>query len=100
MVKRIPLRARILAALSLNKNLLTDSGIMSDGSCSWIEIRKPKNRRIVSIKFDAKGEKIQDVEIHKEIIQVVDQKKTILMEELIKNLRTRVEILKLKHKQI
>lgn len=75
MAQKIPLRERMLKALSMNHTLLTDSGIMSDNSCSWIEIRKPKSRKIVSIQFDGKGEKIQDIEVHREIIRVVDQKK-------------------------
>lgn len=45
----------------------------SDGSCSWITIRNNDEELIIS--FDGKGENITDVELWKDIIEVVRTEK-------------------------
>jgi len=46
-----------------------------DGSGRWIELRQPKNKKIVTIMFNNAGTHISTVEVHKDIKKIVDQKK-------------------------
>ena len=45
----------------------------SDGSSRWVALMK--NGFTLTISFDMKGNVIKDIELHKDIYEVVDQKK-------------------------
>lgn len=47
----------------------------SDKSSRWVEIKK--NNYTITISFDIKGNIIEDVELHEDILDVVDTKKLI-----------------------
>lgn len=47
----------------------------SDKSARWVEIKK--NNYTITISFDQRGNVIEDVELHEDILDVVDTKKLI-----------------------
>ena len=46
---------------------------MSDDSCTYIELTV--GLKVLSVQFDFKGKTIQKIELHENIIDIVDQKK-------------------------
>jgi len=50
-----------------------DEDQFSDGSARWVEVHK--NGYTVTIDFDMSGNRIKGMELHQDILQVVDQKK-------------------------
>lgn len=50
-----------------------DEDSFDDESARWVDIRIGEH--VLTISFDIKGEKIEGIELFKEIVEVVDQKK-------------------------
>jgi hypothetical protein len=59
----------------LSKKYKVESGISSDESCSWLNLKKGKIN--LSFEFDGVFGELDNIWITKDILQVVDQKKIV-----------------------
>lgn len=70
-----------MKAINKLSNLLESQGFKierghtSDNSCDWIIYRKQGSNIFIEFSFDDKGKTLSDINIWKDITQVVDQKK-------------------------
>lgn len=68
---------RVEEALEKSHPGRVDSGVLSDLSCAWVNVKKGDVNTggaiILEIIFDAKGEEMLEIEMAKEVVAVVDQ---------------------------
>lgn len=74
---RKSLMQKVVEALEKSHPGRVDSGVLSDLSCAWVNVKKGDvstgGAIILEIQFDAKGEEMLKIELAREIVAVVDQ---------------------------
>lgn len=71
--KFIPTLKQVVANHLRRAGFNIEEDRFSDDSSNWVALRK--NGYTLTIEFDNKGNVIKDVELHKDIYEVTDQKK-------------------------
>lgn len=63
-----------LQELFKKQGIKTEWGELSDNSGQWLIYRKPKSLVFIEFSFDGKGQKLEDINVWKDIVEVTDQK--------------------------